>query len=79
MRSKKGASTGIGFFIKTDHHPLRYMNTQTNLSKGQMCWIETLPEYENVIVYVHGKLNVVADALSMIKESAPTELYTGIE
>jgi hypothetical protein len=55
------------------------MNTQTNLSKGQMCWIETLPEYEYVIVYVQSKLNVVVDALSNINESAPTKLYTGIE
>jgi hypothetical protein len=27
---------GSRFFIKTDHHPLRYLDTQSNLSKKQM-------------------------------------------
>jgi RNase H-like domain found in reverse transcriptase/Integrase zinc binding domain len=67
---------GSQFVIKTDHHPLRYLDTQTNLSKRQMRWMETLQEYDYEIVYVQGKFNVVADALSRISESPSSELYT---
>jgi RNase H-like domain found in reverse transcriptase len=68
---------GSRFVIKTDHHPLRCLDTQTNLSKRQMRWMETLQEYDYEIVYVQGKFNVVADALSRISESPSSELYTG--
>ena len=70
---------GSRFVIKTDHHPLRYLDTQTNLSKRQMRWMETLQEYDYEIVYVQGKFNVVADALSRISESPSSELYAGEE
>ena len=70
---------GSRFVIKTDHHPLRYLDTQTHLSKRQMRWMETLQEYDYEIVYVQGKFNVVADALSRINESSSTELYMGSE
>jgi hypothetical protein len=33
---------GSRFVIKTNHHPLRYLDTQTNISKRQMRWMETL-------------------------------------
>jgi RNase H-like domain found in reverse transcriptase len=68
---------GSRFVIKTDHHSLRYLDTQTNFSKRQMRWMETLQEYDYEIVYVQGKFNVVADALSRISESTSSELYTG--
>jgi hypothetical protein len=68
---------GSRFVIKTDHHPLRYLDTQKNLSKRQMRWMETLQEYDYEIVYVQGKFNVVADALSRINTSPSSELYTG--
>jgi RNase H-like domain found in reverse transcriptase len=68
---------GSRFVIKTDHHPLRYLGTQTNISKRHMRWMETLQEYDYEIVYVQGKFNVVADALSRISESPSSELYTG--
>jgi hypothetical protein len=69
---------GSRFVFKTDHHPLRYLDTQTNLSKRQMRWMETLQEYDYEIVYVQGKFNVVvADAMSRIYESPSSELYTG--
>jgi hypothetical protein len=35
---------GSRFAIKTDHHPLSYLDTQRNLSKRQMRWMETLQE-----------------------------------
>jgi hypothetical protein len=37
---------GSRFVIKTDHHPLRYLSTQRDLSKRQMRWIETLQEHD---------------------------------
>jgi RNase H-like domain found in reverse transcriptase len=70
---------GSRFVIKTDHHPLRYMDTQSNLSKRQIRWMQTLQKYDYEIVYVQGKFNVVADALSRINESPSTALYMGIE
>jgi hypothetical protein len=60
---------GSRFVIKTDHHPLRYLDTQINLSKRHMRWMETLQEYDYEIVYLQGKFNVVANALSRINES----------
>jgi RNase H-like domain found in reverse transcriptase len=60
---------GSRFVINNDHHPLRYLDTQTNLSKRQIRWMETLQEYDYEIVYVQGKFNVVADALSRINTS----------
>jgi hypothetical protein len=39
--------------------------------------METLQEYDYEIVYVQGKFNVVADALSRINTSPSSELYTG--
>jgi hypothetical protein len=41
--------------------------------------METLQEYDYEIVYVQGKFNVVADALSRINESPSTALYMVIE
>jgi hypothetical protein len=41
--------------------------------------METLQEYDYQIVYVQGKFNVLADALSRINESPSTALYVGSE
>jgi RNase H-like domain found in reverse transcriptase len=70
---------GSRFVIKTDHHTLCYLNTQSKLYKIQMRWMETLQEYDDKIVYVQGKFNVFADALSRINESPSTALYVGSE
>jgi hypothetical protein len=56
---------------------LRYLDTQTNLSKRQMRWMETLQEYDCSIEYVQGKCNVVADALSRMADAPVSVLYTG--
>jgi RNase H-like domain found in reverse transcriptase len=80
-RSRSGACTcylyGSRFVIKADHNPLRYLDTQTNLSKRKMRWMETLQEYDYEIVHVQIKFNVVADALFRINESPSSEIYTG--
>jgi RNase H-like domain found in reverse transcriptase len=70
---------GSRFVIKTDHHPLRYLDTQSNLSMRQMRWMEMLQEYDYEILNVQGKFNAVADALSKINESPSRALYVGSE
>jgi hypothetical protein len=77
LKERRPYLHGSRFVIKIDHHPLRYLDTQMNLSKMQMRWMETLQEYDYEIVYVQGKFNVFADALSRIKTSPSSELYTG--
>ena len=69
---------GSRFVIRTDHHPLRYLDSQSSLSKRQMRWMEVLQEYDYSIQYVKGKYNVVADALSrVVVGEERQELYTG--
>ena len=52
------------FVIHTDHAPLRYLQTQPQLSKRQARWMELLQEFKFEIKYRPGRDNVVADALS---------------
>jgi RNase H-like domain found in reverse transcriptase len=67
---------GTSFVVRTDHHPLRYLQTQPNLSKRQVRWLDALAEYDYSIQYLTGKWNVVAEALSR-RVSGNFELYTG--
>jgi hypothetical protein len=62
--------------VRTDHHPLRYLQTQPHLSKRQVRWLDALAEYDYTIKYLAGKWNVVADALSR-RASGRSSLYTG--
>ena len=55
---------GVRFKIETDHQSLKYLSTQSNLSRRQCRWMELLQEFDFEIEYVKGKENVVADALS---------------
>ncbi|KAJ9524804.1 hypothetical protein QJQ45_024408 [Haematococcus lacustris] len=49
--------------IVTDHNPLIYLKTQTNLSRRQARWMEFLARFNHHIEYKSGKGNV-ADPLS---------------
>ncbi|KAJ9516707.1 hypothetical protein QJQ45_027150 [Haematococcus lacustris] len=49
--------------IVTDHNPLIYLKTQTNLSRRQARWMEFLARFDHHIEYKPGKGNV-ADPLS---------------
>ena len=55
---------GKKFTIKTDHHSLKYLETQPHLSNREARWKDLLAQYDYVIEYVEGKENVVADGLS---------------
>jgi RNase H-like domain found in reverse transcriptase len=60
---------GFSFESETDHHPLRYLDTQPQLSKQQIRWLDALAELDFKLRYVRGKYNLVADALSRMHES----------
>ena len=57
---------GRKFTVKSDHFPLKYLETQENLSQRQVRWLETLVDFDFQIQPIRGKSNVVADALSRI-------------
>ncbi|KAA3472728.1 Retrotransposable element Tf2 [Gossypium australe] len=50
--------------IYTNHKSLKYLMTQKDLNLRQRRWLELLKDYELVIDYHPGKVNVVVDALS---------------
>src|SRR5277367_6328261 len=52
------------FTVITDHASLEYIKTQTNLSRRQARWLETLQANDFEVRYKPGKTNIVADALS---------------
>ena len=55
---------GNKFKLVTDHKILKWIFVQPNLNMRQRRWIELLQEYDFDIVYIPGKENVIADALS---------------
>ena len=51
-------------FIYTDHKSLKYLPSQRELNLKQHRWMELIKDYNCVIDYHLGKVNVVVDALS---------------
>jgi RNase H-like domain found in reverse transcriptase len=57
---------GRHFEIRTDHRPLVYLFSQVDPSSRLNKFRMTLQEFDFTVVYIKGKDNVVADALSRI-------------
>ena len=55
---------GENCFIYTDHKSLKYLPLQRELNLRQRRWMELIKNYDCVINYHPGKVNVVADAMS---------------
>ena len=63
--------------IVTDHHTLKYFQSQPHLTGRQARWAECLAEFDYEIVYKEGKENVVADALSRRSDLRESEEKEG--
>ncbi|KAJ9514191.1 hypothetical protein QJQ45_002279 [Haematococcus lacustris] len=62
--------------ILTDHNPLIYLQTQPNLSRRQVRWMEELSRYKYEIKYIPGATNV-ADPISRNPALANEVALTG--
>ena len=62
------------FYVYTDHKTLLNFNTQKDLSSRQARWIEELAIYNCKFVYVKGKENSAADALSRYPHTLAPDL-----
>lgn len=63
---------GRPFAVYTDHHPLKYLHSQSSLSKRQARWLDLLSEFDFTVHYTPGKLNAAADALSRLNAITAT-------
>jgi hypothetical protein len=52
--------------VYTDHKKLENYDNQKELSRRQSCWQEYMSQFDIKFVYVKGKDNTVADALSRL-------------
>jgi hypothetical protein len=57
--------------LLTDHHSLRWMQTQPILNPRQTRWMEFFQQFDFKIMYQEGKKNVVADAFSRRPDHRP--------
>ena len=66
------AQLGLGVWgvTYTDHKSLKYLFSQKELNMRQTRWMELIKDYEFDINYHPGKVNIVADALSMKPRTA---------
>jgi hypothetical protein len=63
---------GVEFTVITDHNPLTFLPSQTNLSRRQARWAEYLARFRFQWVYRPGRKNV-ADPLSRVIIKQPTD------
>ena len=68
---------GTKIKILMDHKSLVYLGTQPQLSNRQVRWNEFMSQFDLDIVYLKGKDNVVADALSRRSDHQMTDVKTG--
>jgi hypothetical protein len=70
LRTWRHYLLGSKFEIKTDNVATSYFQTQKKLSPKQARWQDFLAEFDYVLEYKPGKVNLVADALSRKAELA---------
>ena len=75
LRTWRSYLHGKKFTVHTDHYPLRYLQTQEQLSARQVRWLERLVEFDFQIIPIKGKSNLVADALSRQAKSTPDPYF----
>ena len=56
--------------IHTDHKPLIHVFKQTNLATALQQWLDVILDYDLIIKYRPGVINVVPDALSRMYMTA---------
>lgn len=66
LRTWRAYVHGHKFVVRSDHFPLKYLETEVNLSRQQVRWLETLVDFDFCIIPIKGKSNIVADPLSRI-------------
>ena len=82
LRTWRNYLLGKRFTIISDHHSLKFLQMQPQLSRRQAHWLELLAEFDFEVVHRPGKSNVVADALSRLNNVEIEELgivKTGIK
>ena len=73
LRTWRAYLHGKQFCVFTDHYPLRYLETQKQLSPRQVRWLELIVSFDFKIIPIKGKVNVVADALSRKDENKESD------
>lgn len=60
------------FIIRTDHEPIKYLQTKPRLSRRQTRWLDELQSYTVQVEHIKGVYNGAADALSRLYDIQPT-------
>lgn len=56
------------FVLRTDHEPIKYLQSKMKLNGGLMRWFDELYGYNFIFQHLSGSMNGAADALSRILE-----------
>jgi RNase H-like domain found in reverse transcriptase len=78
LREGKCYLLGRKFVVKTDQKPLQYLQDQKQLSLRQARWILFLQEFDFNYVYIPGRSNQAADALSRSHAASPPPTWDDV-
>jgi RNase H-like domain found in reverse transcriptase len=68
---------GSSFIVRTDYHPLRYLETQPRLSKRQVRWLVALAEYDYKVEYIQGRWTLLPCTLPSLRRPTDLVLHWG--